>query len=41
MTRYPNAAHAVPHELYDETIAKERLELSKKVIEWVKKELER
>jgi HEPN domain-containing protein len=39
ITRYPNAAHAVPYELYDETIAQERLELSKKVTEWVRNEL--
>lgn len=41
ITRYPNAAHAVPYELYDEEIAEERLEISKKVIEWLRKELER
>ncbi|MFQ6062724.1 MAG: HEPN domain-containing protein [Methanosarcinales archaeon] len=41
ITRYPNAAHAIPYELYDEKIANERLELSKKVIEWVKKELKK
>lgn len=41
ITRYPNAAQAVPYELYDEKIATERIEIAKKVIEWVKKELEK
>lgn len=41
ITRYPNAAHAVPYELYDERIAAERIEIAKKVIEWVKKELKK
>ncbi|OFV68420.1 MAG: DNA-binding protein [Candidatus Syntrophoarchaeum caldarius] len=39
ITRYPDAAHTVPYELYDEEIAKERLERSMKVIEWIRKEL--
>jgi HEPN domain-containing protein len=41
ITRYPNAAHAIPYELYDVKIANERLELSKKVIKWVKEELKK
>jgi len=41
VTRYPNAAHALPYELYDEAIAKERLELAKKVIAWVQAELKK
>ncbi|HEX3013225.1 MAG TPA: HEPN domain-containing protein [Methanobacterium sp.] len=40
ITRYPDAAHGVPYELYDEEIAKERLEIAKNVIKWVQKELE-
>ena len=41
ITRYPNAAQTAPYELYDEEIAKERIEIAKKVMEWVKKELEK
>jgi HEPN domain-containing protein len=41
VARYPNAAHALPYELYDEAIAKERLELARKVIEWVQAELKK
>jgi len=31
----------VPHELYDEEIAVERLEIARKVVEWVRQELNR
>jgi HEPN domain-containing protein len=41
ITRYPDAVHGLPYELYDEEISMERLELAEKVIKWVKKELER
>ncbi len=41
ITRYPDAVHGLPYELYDEEISRERLELAEKVIKWVKKELER
>lgn len=41
VARYPNAAHALPYELYDEAIAKERLELARKVIAWVQAELKK
>ena len=39
VARYPNAANAVPYELYDEEKARELLEKAKKVIEWVKQNL--
>jgi len=41
ITRYPDAAQAVPHELYDETIADERIEIAGKVIEWAGQELKK
>ena len=41
ITRYPDAAHGLPYELYDEGIAKERMNLAKEVIGWVKEELEK
>jgi HEPN domain-containing protein len=41
ITRYPDAAHGLPYELYDEEIAKERMGLAKTVIEWVKEELKK
>ncbi|MEN4006818.1 MAG: HEPN domain-containing protein [Methanobacteriaceae archaeon] len=39
ITRCPDAAHGVPYELYDDEIAKERLEIAKNVIKWIQKEL--
>ena len=41
ITRYPDAAHGLPYELYDEEIAKERMDLAKEVTEWIKGELEK
>lgn len=41
ISRYPDIAQALPYELYDEDIAKERLEIAKKVIEWVERELKK
>ena len=41
VSRYPDVAQSLPYELYDEEIAKERITIARKVIEWVKKELER
>ena len=41
ISRYPDAAQAVPYELYDEEIAKEKLEIARSVVAWVKKELEK
>ncbi len=38
-TRYPDAASGLPYEMYDEKIAKERLEETTKVLTWIKKEL--
>lgn len=38
-TRYPDAANAVPAKLYDQASAQMHLELSRQVMEWVKKEL--
>lgn len=39
ITRYPNAANAVPAKLYTVESAKMHLECGRKVIEWVKREL--
>lgn len=41
ITRYPNAAQAVPHELYDEGIAAERIDIARKVTEWAGQELKK
>lgn len=38
-TRYPDAANAVPAKLYDRASAQMHLELSRQVMEWVKREL--
>jgi len=38
-TRYPNAANAVPARLYDAASAEMHLELSREVLQWVKREL--
>lgn len=39
ISRYPDIAGEVPYELYDEDIAKEKIDGAAKVIEWVKKNL--
>jgi len=39
ITLYPDAVNGLPYELYDDEIAKEKLEIAKNVINWVKKEL--
>ncbi len=39
MTRDPDAAQALPHELYDEGIATERLDIARKIVEWASREL--
>jgi HEPN domain-containing protein len=39
MTRYPDAANAVPAKLYDASSAEIHLDFSRQVIQWVKKEL--
>ena len=41
ITRYPDAAQAVPHELYDEKIAGERIEIAEKVTEWASQGLKK
>ncbi|MCX8000881.1 MAG: HEPN domain-containing protein, partial [Leptospiraceae bacterium] len=41
ISRYPDVAGEVPYEIYDESIVKDKLDGAKKVIEWVKKELEK
>jgi len=40
ITRYPDAAQALPHELYDESIATERIDITGKVVEWASRELQ-
>jgi len=39
MTRYPDAANAMPDKLYDKASAEAHLKLSRAVIQWVKREL--
>ena len=39
ITRYPDAANAVPAKLYDQASALLHLEFSRQVMEWVKEEL--
>lgn len=39
VSRYPNAANAVPFELYDEAKARENIRHAEKVIRWIKKQL--
>lgn len=39
ISRYPNAANALPYELYTEEKARELIERAEKVIEWVKRYL--
>lgn len=39
VARYPDAAYGVPYEMYDEPIAKERLDAAREVIIWVKNQL--
>jgi len=39
--RYPDATQTTPYELYDEDIARERIDIAKGVVEWVKRELDK
>ncbi len=39
ISRYPNAANAVPYELYDERKARELVERARRVVEWVRRNL--
>ena len=39
VARYPNAANAVPYELYDEAGARRLVEMADKVVEWVRRRL--
>ena len=41
LTRYPDAAYGLPYELYDEEMAREKIQMAEAVIEWVRKELKR
>lgn len=41
ISRYPDATQTTPYELYDEDIARERIDIAKRVVEWVKRELEK
>lgn len=41
ITRYPDAAHGIPYDLYDEEIGMERLKISRKVLKWVELELKK
>jgi len=39
ISRYPNAANAIPYELYSESKARDLVERAKRVIEWAKQYL--
>ena len=41
VARYPNAAHGLPHELYDRSMAEERLGWAKEVLGWVERVLKK
>lgn len=41
VARYPNAAHGLPHELYDRGMAEERLGWAKEVLGWVERILKK
>ncbi len=41
ISRYPDVAGEVPYEIYDDGIARRKLENAKKVVEWVKRELQK
>ena len=36
VTRYPDAANAVPYELYDQDTAREKVRAAERVIEWLR-----
>jgi len=38
-TRYPDAAYGTPYELYDEEVATDILDKSKKVIKWIESQI--
>ena len=40
IARYPNAANAIPYELYDEAKAKQLVEMARVVLEWVRRRLQ-
>lgn len=39
VSRYPNAANALPYELYDEHKARDLVERARRVVEWVRRAL--
>ena len=39
VSRYPNAANAVPYELYDKNKAKENIKRAERVVKWIKRQL--
>ena len=39
ISRYPNAANALPYELYDEAKARELVERARRVLEWARRNL--
>lgn len=40
MSRYPDASDELPYEMYDKTIASQRIEGTREVLKWIEKELE-
>lgn len=39
MSRYPDAADELPYKIYDETMAIQRIEGTREVLNWIEKEL--
>ena len=39
VSRYPDAANAVPYEIYDEPTAREKVERATEVIEWLRRRI--
>lgn len=39
ISRYPNAANALPYELYDESKARDLVERAKRVLDWARRNL--
>lgn len=39
LSRYPDVSEEVPYELYDENLTKEFLDITKKILEWIRKQL--
>jgi len=40
ISRYPDASDELPYEMYDKTIASQRIDGAREVLKWIEKELE-